>query len=174
MDFENVPVPRKWVTKVYALIAKLEAEEEKSAADDESKTAAASAEGTSAAGVDEEASRVAGRAGTNGNWPEDELARFAKSDGERHPTVIRMLDFLAEQPGKHVRLSAITEQLSIDKLTLRGRLSALTRHLKAHYDFAELGWPMQWEFYYHPKGSRETEYFISPEQAQRWRAARER
>jgi hypothetical protein len=158
MEFDNVPVPRKWVTKVYAYIAKLEADEEKPAADDH----------------DDEASPVVDREGTNGNWPEDELARFAKGETHMHPTIIGMLDLLVDQPGTQVSLSDMAKQLDITREVLRGRLAALTRHLKSNYAFAKLGWPMQWKPHFDVRGKRETWYYISSEQAQRWRAARER
>jgi hypothetical protein len=53
-----------------------------------------------------------------------------------------------------------------------GPPGCLTRHSTANYDFAELGWPMQWDFQFDTDGSRETVYFLGPEQAKRWRRVR--
>ena len=155
MEFENVPVPRQWVVKVYGYIATLEADE--------------------AEVVDEGDATALPEAiadGVNGNWTMLELSRFAAGGTTMHPTIIRMLDVLAERDGAKVSMSEMAQLVDVPKKVLQGRLAALTRHLKANYDFAELGWPMQLDFRFDPNGSRETVYFLSPEQAKRWRRVR--
>ena len=82
------------------------------------------------------------------------------------------MDVLAEQPGERYSTTDLVERLGVARNSLRGALSALTRHVKKHYP--NHSWPFGWVWGGHLGQGFEAEmyYWLEPETATTWKEAR--
>ncbi|MGW1092169.1 hypothetical protein ACWD4L_39450 [Streptomyces sp. NPDC002596] len=143
-EYVYVPVPRRFVAEVQAYVVRL-----------------------ASTGAEEPAGPEATR-----QWTVELLRQFAQTQLSSTQRVSRLLDELAEQPGKHVSTTHLVELLDIDRMQLRGALSALTRHLNKHFDSRH--WPMTWVEQLSPSAEYKTEFFytVNEDTARMWKAAR--
>ncbi|MDQ1305111.1 MAG: two-component system, OmpR family, response regulator [Actinomycetota bacterium] len=145
--FVSVPVPLSYVIPVYELIARL-----------------AVAPPTEVDGDETEPEEV--------TWPVEDLRRFAETPTTTSVTIGKVLDVLAASPGEYFSTSQLENLTGVPRSNLKGAFSALTRHLKAHYEAR--GWMLTFEW--GPSLGAgypvEAHYVLSHEQAERWLQAR--
>ena len=153
-DTELVPVlvPKHYVLKVYGFLAQLDAI---GSADD---------------GEDDGSPLPGGTIGGADKpqwtpWTEADLRRFAATGSPTTTLIARVLDVLAARRNDKVSTTELVQRLDVDREKLRGSLSALTRHIKAHY--GRRNWPMKFEW-----NGTEATYQIYPEVADLWNAIR--
>ncbi|WDZ85563.1 hypothetical protein [Micromonospora cathayae] len=105
-------------------------------------------------------------------WTVPELRRFATGRSKSHQTVLKVLDLLAEQPGQWLSAEAICAAVDVSRHRLGGALAGVTRMLRSHPDFRDLGLPIN----RYVTGSLDdragTFYWLTAEQAHQWRQAR--
>ena len=157
-ELVQVLVPRKHLTAVYALIAHRDG-------------ALPPAEEPLVAPVTAPAADEA-LAVTAVPWTRTDLQRFARTPHAMNATLCTVLDVLAEDPGQYFATSDLEEATGIPRTSLRGAFSALTRHLRVHYEGR--GWMLSraWGPALDPRNSAEACYRLTAEQAERWRDAR--
>lgn len=145
-----VPVPDKRVLAVYALLTDLE----RSAA-----TPAASS-----ALSEEEPVEV--------TWSVEDLRRFAATPTTTSVTIGKVLDVLAQEPGRYFSTTELEEQTGVPRSNLKGAFAALTRHINKHY--GGRGWMLtfKWGSHLGPGHLEEAHYTLSDDQADRWKEAR--
>jgi hypothetical protein len=101
-----------------------------------------------------------------------ELRRFATGRSKSHGTVLKVLDLLAGRPGEWLSAEAICVEVGVSRHRFGGALAGMTRMLRAHPTFCELGMPMN----RYVTGSLDdragTFYWLTPEQARQWQLAR--
>ncbi|AWK09608.1 hypothetical protein DDQ41_12510 [Streptomyces spongiicola] len=151
-EYIYVPVPRHLVPEVQAYIVRHS--------------------GTASAEAAETGGGKAGSEDLSEQWTAEILRQLAETQLSSTQSVSRVLDVLAEQPGDYVSTTHLVENLDIDRLQLRGALSALTRHLNKHFDGRY--WPMTWVERLSPSPDYKTEFFYSVDStiAQRWKEVR--
>ncbi|SCL40339.1 hypothetical protein GA0074692_5745 [Micromonospora pallida] len=107
-----------------------------------------------------------------GQWSVTELRRFAAGRSKSHSTVLKVLDLLAAHPGEWLSAEAICVEVGVSRHRFGGALAGMTRMLRAHSTFRELGMPMN----RYVSGSLDdragTFYWLTPEQAHQWQSAR--
>lgn len=105
-------------------------------------------------------------------WSEAELRRFATGRSKSHGTVVKVLDLLADRPGEWLSAEAICAAVGVTRHRLGGALAGVTRMLRSHPAFRQLGLPIN----RYVTGSLDdragTFYWLSPEQARQWKLAR--
>ncbi|GAB3286956.1 hypothetical protein [Kineosporia babensis] len=144
-----VHVPRRYLSAVYGLIAKLDS---------------APTDGAQAEAEDTEAEEV--------TWPVEDLRRFAETPTATSVTIGKVLDVLAAKPGEYFSTTQLEQLTGVPRPNLKGAFSALTRHINKHYDGR--GWMLT--FWWGPQLGAgypaEAHYVLSDEQATRWLEAR--
>jgi len=106
-------------------------------------------------------------------WSVDDLARLAGTPLPTTRAVAQILDVLAKEPGGWFTTTQLVELTGHPRDTLKGVLSALTRHV--HTRYGRTNWPMT--FAWGPSlgvdGPGEAHYRLdTEEEAARWREAR--
>lgn len=89
--------------------------------------------------------------------------------GATHETVFQILDMLAERPDEHLSTAQICDAIGETKDKIKGAMAGLTRVVKAHFAYDQMGLPLNREVI--PE-TREVLYWLTGYQARRWRAAR--
>lgn len=173
VEYVPVMVPVPLVPEVYGLIARRSAELEAGESADSVVVGAAPGGDDDPVVPIEPAAPWEGK----GIWPQAKLDQFARSTG-RFTTVKRIaavLDILAEHPDEKFPTSVLCEMTGYSKSEFKAPLIKLTRHIDKHYGKG-LGWPLQakWgpDLTDLADPNTETYYWIGPEQAERWKAAR--
>ncbi|MBS2531566.1 hypothetical protein KGQ20_02145 [Catenulispora sp. NF23] len=138
-EFVSVPVPAEHVMDVYAFLARLGA--------DQTKVSANAARRYDA-------------------WTVEELARLAATDLPSIKTIAEVMNHLAAAPGKKYPMAGLVSMVAVERNQLQGRLSALSRHLNAHYE--GIGWPFDWS----EDSNGEFHYWMDDEIAAKWKQAR--
>jgi hypothetical protein len=87
-------------------------------------------------------------------WSAGDLARFEASGTKTAASISAMMDMLAEKPGEYLNTSQIVVGISVSRDELRGALSALSRHIRKHYNRTNWPFTLRW-------GSGQAEYAIS-------------
>ncbi|WP_149183332.1 hypothetical protein [Streptomyces sp. TRM49041] len=155
-EFISVPVPREYVTKVYAYLAQL------------SGTAPSPSE-----------SPVDGDAGVEEDgkypyveWSVEDLRELTVAQLPSVQAVVGLLDILAEQPGNPVSYTFLVDRLAVERNQLRGSLAAFTRVV--HKRHRRRNWPMTWEegAGENPEYKSEFFYTVSETIAERWKEVR--
>jgi hypothetical protein len=148
--FVSVPVPVAHVTKVYAFLAKLSANED---------------------GEDKDLG--APHAPFSG-WSEDELRAIHECPQKSVQRVATVLDILAKSPGQPVSYTQLTQELKVTRAELQGSLAGFTRWIHKVWGDND-GWPMTITY-----GESTTEeiasegfYLMTPTTAKRWLAVRQ-
>ncbi|BCL14235.1 hypothetical protein [Micromonospora sagamiensis] len=107
-----------------------------------------------------------------GQWSVADLRRFATGRSKSHDTVLKVLDLLAVRPGEWFSAEAICVEVGVSRHRFGGALAGMTRMLRAHPTFRELGPPMN----RYVTGSLDdragTFYWMTSEQAGQWKLAR--
>ena len=149
-DLVQVAVPRQHLIAVYGLLAQLES----------------SPEATSEAFTDDvsELSEVV--------WPVADLRKFAGTPTATSVTIGKVLDELAKSKDTYLSTTELEERTGVARANLKGAFSALTRHIKKHYE--DRGWMLDfiWGPSLGPDVIAEGHYRLSAEQAARWEEAR--
>ncbi|WBB78980.1 hypothetical protein O7606_22745 [Micromonospora sp. WMMD882] len=105
-------------------------------------------------------------------WSAAELRRFATGRSKSHQTVLKVLDLLADRPGEWLSAEAICAEVGVSRHRLGGALAGVTRMLRSHAAFRDLGLPMN----RYVTGSLDeragTFYWLTEEQAGQWKLAR--
>lgn len=105
------------------------------------------------------------------DWTLEDFKRFASGSGTVNSVMGKVFDVLAEDT-EHMHGTAILErETGISRDRLRGNFSALTRHLKTHYD--GLGDPFIYSWMDNTHGVTEAHYQFNEDTALLWRQARE-
>lgn len=145
-----VPVPSTHVLAVYGLLTDLE------------RSAAASKASSTA--LKEEPVEVA--------WPVKDLRRFAATPTTTSETIGKVMDVLAEEPGRYFSTSELEVKTGVARSNLKGAFAALTRHINKHY--GGRGWMLtfKWGSHLGPGYPEEAHYTLSDDQADRWKEAR--
>ncbi len=106
-------------------------------------------------------------------WDAVDLSRLACTDSPAIQNVGAILDLLSATPEEWFSTEQLSEETGVSKASLKGSLSALTRHLRAHY--GDPAWP----FYcsWGPSigiidGFPQTHYRVTSDVAQVWRQVR--
>ncbi|WP_422772059.1 hypothetical protein ACN28C_02855 [Plantactinospora sp. WMMC1484] len=108
-----------------------------------------------------------------GEWPVDELRRFAQGRSRTHETVVAVLDLLSDRPGERLPVSEIAAELGSPVGKLIGALGGLTRIVKAYHDYQQWGLPVHRTCQSAPGRATVVYYGVSAEQARRWRLVRD-
>jgi hypothetical protein len=105
-------------------------------------------------------------------WTVAEHKQFRSGMTLMHKRIVPMTDLLADNPEKPYPTSDLVKHLGVTREQLRGSLSALTRHLKAHYGHSD--WWLRWEYGHNlgPSYNHETYYFMDSDKAAVWNKAR--
>jgi len=106
-------------------------------------------------------------------WPIAELQRLIAGKTATHATVIAVLDLLAKHPAGLVSATTISAAAGIPRQRLKGAFATLPRLLKAHHDYDRFGLPLNRQTIRSEKSHEERYYWLTTEQARRWKAARE-
>ena len=106
------------------------------------------------------------------DWTVEDLRRFAATPMATNVTIGKVLDVLSEQPGEYLSTSQLEERTGVPRNNLKGAFSALTRHIKKHYDGRDWMFAWSWGPQIDPAWPAETHYTVSAEQARTWRDAR--
>ncbi|PPK93857.1 hypothetical protein CLV92_109134 [Kineococcus xinjiangensis] len=166
-ELVQVLVPRKHLTAVYALIAQRDGA---LPPDEQAEVATPAAPAVPAPAVPAPADDAAHVAAVP--WEREDLQRFARTPHAMNTTLCAVLDVLADDPGQYFATSDLEEATGISRGSLRGAFSALTRHLRVHYEGR--GWMLSraWGPTLDPRNPAEACYRLTADQAERWRAAR--
>ncbi|KXK62221.1 hypothetical protein E1091_00765 [Micromonospora fluostatini] len=105
-------------------------------------------------------------------WPTPELSRFARGRSKSHDTVLRMLDLLATRPGEWFSAEEVCAAIAVPRHRLGGALAGVSRMLRSHPAYRDLGLPLNRYVPSSLDGETGTFYWVSPEQARRWRQVR--
>ncbi|MEV0326384.1 hypothetical protein AB0H63_08005 [Micromonospora echinospora] len=107
-----------------------------------------------------------------GRWSVAELRRFATGRSKSHDTVLKVLDLLAARPDEWLSAETICAEVDVSRHRFGGALAGMTRMLRAHPTFRELGMPLN----RYVTGSLDdragTFYWMTAEQARQWQQAR--
>ncbi|WP_434741872.1 hypothetical protein [Micromonospora sp. SH-82] len=106
------------------------------------------------------------------DWPTAELRQFARGRSKSHGTVLRMLDLLSTRPGEWFSAEEVCATIGVPRHRLGGALAGVSRMLRAHPAFRDLGLPLNRYVPSSLDGETGTFYWISPEQARRWQEIR--
>ena len=109
---------------------------------------------------------------TTGDWPVEELQRFAQGRSRTHQTIIAVLDLLAERPDQAHLVSDIAMALRVPMDKLVGALGGLTRIVKAYHDYQVYGLPLRRTVGRSPGAETQVSLSMGVEQARRWKVAR--
>ena len=143
-----VPVPSQHVLAVYGFLTDLERSAAKPAATNHPS--------------EEEPVEV--------TWPVEDLRRFAATPTTTSVTIGKVMDVLAQEPGRYFSTTELEDKTGVPRNNLKGSFAALTRHLNKHYDGRDWMLTFRWGS---PLGLQEAHYTISEDQAARWKEARD-
>ncbi|GGM13296.1 MULTISPECIES: hypothetical protein [Micromonospora] len=105
-------------------------------------------------------------------WPVADLRRFASGRSKSHGTVLRMLDLLATRPGQWLSAEEVCATIRVPRQQLGGALAGVSRMLRSHPGYRDLGLPLNRYVPSSLDGETGTFYWLGPEQARRWRQIR--
>ncbi|MGW7457790.1 hypothetical protein [Streptomyces sp. NPDC054797] len=159
-QFVSVPVPNQYVTQVYAYLAEL------------SGATAVTPPVSTVLSVDAATSAADSDTLPVVEWTVEDFRRLAIEPLGSVQTVVRVLDFLAEQPDTRVSYTWIANHLGMEKKSLQGNLSAFTRAVRKHYK--RRNWPMTWVEALTSEPGLKSEFFytMNASVAERWMRAR--
>ncbi|KIF03824.1 hypothetical protein PL81_22160 [Streptomyces sp. RSD-27] len=159
-QFVSVPVPSQYVTQVYAYLAEL------------SGATAVTPPVSTVPSVDAATSSADSDTLPVVEWTVEDFRRLAIEPLGSVQTVVRVLDFLAEQPDTRVSYTSIAKHLGMEKKSLQGNLSAFTRAVRKHYK--RRNWPMTWVEALTSEPGLKSEFFytMNTSVAERWMRAR--
>ncbi|MFD6227088.1 hypothetical protein ACFWFZ_09435 [Streptomyces sp. NPDC060232] len=159
-QFVSVPVPSQYVTQVYAYLAEL------------SGATAVTPPVSTVPSVDAATSSADSDTLPVVEWTVEDFRRLAIEPLGSVQTVVRVLDFLAEQPDARVSYTSIAKHLGMEKKSLQGNLSAFTRAVRKHYK--RRNWPMTWVEALTSEPGLKSEFFytMNASVAERWMRAR--
>jgi hypothetical protein len=151
--FVKIPVPVKYVEKVYVLLGKL--------ADDESDDSTMDASGD--------------RQSASEGWAEEDLERLNRSTQTSVQRVAGMLDLLSKSPGQPIAYTDIVGSLNLTRGELQGALSGFSRWIHKNWGDDD-GWPMDVTYRDAQAGNQASEsyYVVTDATANRWLAVRRR
>ncbi|MCH5674715.1 hypothetical protein [Streptomyces gilvus] len=163
-QFVSVPVPSQYVTQVYAYLAELTGVT--------ATTPTVSTFPPVNSVTDAAADLPEGDALPVVEWTVEDFRRLAIEPLGSVQTVVRVLDFLAEQPETRVSYTSIANHLGVEKKSLQGNLSAFTRAVRKHYK--RRNWPMTWVEALTSEPGLKSEFFytMNASVAERWIRAR--
>lgn len=141
-DYVSVPVPSRHVMAVYRYLAELDQP------------------------TPDRAPHTPGGTDAEG-WTRDEMARLTDVDKPAVRLVCRVVDLLADHPGRQVTFPELREHLGVDRDRLNGALSTLTRIVNNR--FPGRGWPMSCVV-----NGNAAYYSVSQQTADDWRTIRRR
>jgi hypothetical protein len=105
-------------------------------------------------------------------WPTAELRRFARGRSKSHGTMLRMLDLLCTRPGEWFSAEEVCAAIKVPRHRLGGALAGVSRMLRSHPTYRDLGLPLNRHVPSSLDGETGTFYWVSPEQARRWQEVR--
>jgi len=107
-----------------------------------------------------------------GEWPVTELRRLSAGTTKTNATIIAVLDVLARHPDRGLPTMRISVDTGLSRQSLKGAFANLTRLLKSHFDYDELGSPFNRQAIRMPRREEEVFYWLTAAQADRWTLAR--
>ncbi len=99
-------------------------------------------------------------------WDLEMLKRFADGTGVANVKVGKMLDVMSQSPNELFTIADLVEETDYDRLEIRGALSGLTRHLRAHFDGADWMFDTEWS------NENEAAYSVNKHIAELWQQVR--
>lgn len=157
-NFQQVPVPEEYVTRVMAYIARLEGH-----GDGDDDTAAEEAMAAQSATDVADPKR---------EWTTEELRRIAKGKNFTTKVLTQMLDALAEAPGEWFTSAELADRVGQKQETIRRLWTHVSRHINKWY--AGAPWPLEAKWGPEFDSAREAlvYYRLNDAQAAKWKAAR--
>jgi hypothetical protein len=155
-EFVQVPIPAKYVTKVYGFLAQLDGQ-------------------TAQEGVDTTPSPSNGPAvessarENDGGWTEEALRSIPEVGTVSFERLTKIMNELSTNAGRRMSKTELTNATGLARPEMRGALSALTRWLHGNGEGRE--WPFRRQVVVPSGGGKsETYYWMNPLIASRWRA----
>ncbi|HMH59088.1 MAG TPA: helix-turn-helix domain-containing protein [Galbitalea sp.] len=105
-------------------------------------------------------------------WNEKMLARFARGENKTTQMVGTIMDLLAENPTEMLTLDELAERTGWPRSQVKTLWTHMTRHTKAHYGTDH--WPLRalWGNELDPPRPQVVYYFLTADEAERWKRAR--
>lgn len=158
-EYVSIPVPTHLVPDVYAFITQ--------------RLTGQPATDASSSGTDTAAEPVTDEAGyPTLEWTVDDLTRLAATRTPGIVNIATVMDTLATSPGTWMSTTDLERDTGIPRFNLRGSMSALTRHVKAHY--SRDNWPFTFGWGTSiGMNDAQAYYRIDPATADRWTEIRD-
>jgi len=156
-QFQYVAVPQRFVPSVYQLLAELSLSEV--LIDDD--------------GIEPDVVEV-----TSGNdatsWTDEMLERFAAGLTKTTQIAGEIMDVLAQSPDEKLSIDELAERTGRERSQVKALWTHVARHLRKHYGVTHPPLTTKWGADLEPARDNVVYYFVTPEQADAWRAARTR